>query len=75
MIHTSDSGLLHDADNDSILGYVGFEIKEVVPDAPRMYELLSIALIRYEMPPIIVPSDVNVNLAPCTQCLGVTPEI
>jgi hypothetical protein len=38
-VHTSDKGLLHDANNDSILGNVSHEIKEVMSYAHRMYEL------------------------------------
>lgn len=64
MIHTSDEGLHHNANNDTILGNVGFEIKEVMSYTHRLHELLTMTFGRYVCPPIILPTDKNINVFP-----------
>ena len=66
-VHTSDKGLLHDANNDTILGNVSSEIKEVVSYAHRLYKLLSTAFGGYICCPRIFPANKNINVLPYIQ--------
>ena len=70
MVHTFNKGFLHNSNDESITRNVGFEVKEVMPYAHRVYELLSATFVSDVYTLFIQPADKKINGVPYAWWLG-----